>query len=50
MGLQAKTARLIRNGQEIDVPIEAVKVGDAILVRPANKSRLMGSDRRHFHH
>jgi P-type Cu+ transporter len=34
MGLQAKTARLVRNGQEVDVPIAAVMVGDIILVRP----------------
>lgn len=37
MGLQAKTARLIINGQETDVPIEQVKVGDIILVRPGEK-------------
>ncbi|MBD2064897.1 heavy metal translocating P-type ATPase [Funiculus sociatus GB2-A5] len=37
MGLQAKRARLIRDGQEIDVPVEAVKVGDAILVRPGEQ-------------
>ncbi|HEY9639685.1 MAG TPA: heavy metal translocating P-type ATPase [Coleofasciculaceae cyanobacterium] len=34
MGLQAKTARLIRHGQEVDVPIAEVVVGDIILVRP----------------
>jgi Cu+-exporting ATPase len=34
MGLQAKTARLIRNGREVDVPIAEVVVGDIILVRP----------------
>lgn len=37
MGLQAKTARLIRNGQEVDVPIAAVQIGDVILVRPGEK-------------
>lgn len=37
IGLQAKTARLIRNGQEIDVPIEQVQIGDVILVRPGEK-------------
>ncbi|MGB0560454.1 MAG: heavy metal translocating P-type ATPase [Spirulinaceae cyanobacterium] len=37
MGLQAKTARVIRNGQERDVPIEAVQVGDIIRVRPGEK-------------
>jgi Cu+-exporting ATPase len=37
MGLQAKTARVIRNGEEIDVMIEAVVVGDLIVVRPGEK-------------
>ncbi|MBD2446949.1 copper-translocating P-type ATPase [Nostoc sp. FACHB-152] len=37
IGLQAKTARLIRNGQEIDIPIEQVKIGDVVLVRPGEK-------------
>ena len=37
VGLQAKTARLIRNGQEIDIPIEEVQIGDVILVRPGEK-------------
>lgn len=37
MGLQAKTARLIRQGEEVDVPIEAVLVGDIIVVRPGEK-------------
>ncbi|MBF2063064.1 MAG: copper-translocating P-type ATPase [Calothrix sp. C42_A2020_038] len=37
IGLQAKTARLIRKGQEIDIPIEEVQIGDIILVRPGEK-------------
>ncbi|WP_254174715.1 heavy metal translocating P-type ATPase [Planktothrix pseudagardhii] len=37
MGLQAKTARVIRSGEEIDIPIEAVNVGDIIRVRPGEK-------------
>ena len=37
MGLQAKTARVIRDGQEIDIPIEEVEVGDIIVVRPGEK-------------
>ena len=37
IGLQAKTARLIRNGTEIDIPIEAVQIGDIILVRPGEQ-------------
>ncbi|URD53411.1 heavy metal translocating P-type ATPase [Chroococcidiopsis sp. CCNUC1] len=37
MGLQAKTARVIRNGKEIDVPIAEVVLGDIVLVRPGEK-------------
>ena len=37
MGMQAKTARVIRDGQEMDVPVEAVQIGDVILVRPGEK-------------
>jgi Cu+-exporting ATPase len=34
MGLRAKTARIIRAGQEIDVPADEVRVGDLVIVRP----------------
>jgi Cu+-exporting ATPase len=37
MGLQAKTALVLRNGQEVDVPIEDVQVGDSIIVKPGEK-------------
>lgn len=37
MGLQPKTARVIRNGQEMDISIEEVLVDDEILVRPGEK-------------
>ncbi|MDO8282522.1 MAG: heavy metal translocating P-type ATPase [Thermodesulfovibrionia bacterium] len=37
IGMQAKTARLIKNGEEKDVPIEDVEIGDIILVRPGEK-------------
>ncbi len=37
MGLQAKTARVIRDGQEMDIPVEEVLVGDVVLVRPGEK-------------
>ncbi|MBA3767572.1 MAG: heavy metal translocating P-type ATPase, partial [Acidobacteria bacterium] len=35
--LQAKTARVIRDGREVDIPIEEVVVGDTVLVRPGEK-------------
>lgn len=37
MGLQAKTARVVRDEQEIDVPISDVVVGDIVVVRPGEK-------------
>jgi Cu+-exporting ATPase len=37
MGLQAKTARVIRGSQEIDIPITEVMVNEIILVRPGEK-------------
>jgi Cu+-exporting ATPase len=37
IGLQAKTAHVIRNGIEIDLAIQAVVVNDQILVRPGEK-------------
>src|SRR5207248_4224974 len=37
MGLQARTARVIRNGAEQDIPVEAVQVGDLVRVRPGEK-------------
>ncbi|MCX7922269.1 MAG: heavy metal translocating P-type ATPase [Clostridia bacterium] len=37
MGLQAKTARIIRNGTEQDIPIEDVETGDIVVVRPGEK-------------
>ena len=36
-GLQAKTARVIRDGKEIDIDIEDVIVGDVVIVRPGEK-------------
>jgi len=37
IGLQPKTARVIRNGQTQDIPIDQVSSGDIILVRPGEK-------------
>ena len=37
MGLQAKDAKVIRNGREIELPINRVQINDIILVRPGEK-------------
>jgi Cu+-exporting ATPase len=37
IGLQAKTARVLRDGQEVDIPIEKVQIDDIVLVRPGEK-------------
>ncbi|MGB8954583.1 MAG: heavy metal translocating P-type ATPase, partial [Tumebacillaceae bacterium] len=37
MGLQAKTAQVVRGGEEITIPIEEVVQGDIIIVKPGEK-------------
>ncbi len=37
LGLAPSSARVVRHGQEIDVPLDAVHVGDIIRVRPGEK-------------
>ncbi len=37
IGLQAKTARVVRGDRELDVPISEVVVGDVVVVRPGEK-------------
>ena len=37
MGLQAKTAKVIRNGKEVEIPIEDLVAGDIFVVRPGEK-------------
>jgi P-type Cu+ transporter len=37
LGLQAKTARVVRDGAERDIPVEEVVPGDEVLVRPGEK-------------
>ncbi|MHB0911950.1 MAG: heavy metal translocating P-type ATPase [Armatimonadota bacterium] len=37
MGLSAKTARVVRDGREVDIPVEEVRVGDTVIVRPGEK-------------
>src|SRR5215212_3385378 len=36
-GLRAKTARVVRDGKEADVPVEEVELGDVVVVRPGEK-------------
>jgi len=42
MGLQVKTARVIRSGATLDVPIESVVLGDIVMVRPGEKVPIDG--------
>ena len=37
MKLSAKTARVVRDNKELEIPIEEVKIGDIIIVRPGEK-------------
>jgi P-type Cu+ transporter len=37
IGLQPRTARVQRDGQELDISIDEVRVGDVVLVRPGEK-------------
>ncbi len=37
IGLQAKTARIVKDGKEVDIPIEQVVIGNVIRVRPGEK-------------
>lgn len=43
MGLQAKTARVIRDGQELTIPVEEVIAGDVVMVRPGEKIPVDGN-------
>src|ERR1700716_2607456 len=43
MELGAKTARVIESGAERDIPIEQVKAGDVLLVRPGEKIPVDGT-------
>ena len=42
IGLQPKTATLLKDGEEIEIPIEEIEVGDILVVRPGEKIPLDG--------
>jgi Cu+-exporting ATPase len=42
IGLRAKTARIIRDRQEIEIPAEEVQIGDIVMVRPGEKIAVDG--------
>ncbi len=42
MGLRPKTARVIRDGSEMDVPVDAVTLGDVVVVRPGERLAVDG--------
>jgi len=42
IGLQPKTARVVRNGEEVDIAIEDVLLGDRVRVRPGEKISVDG--------
>lgn len=42
MGLRAKTARIVRDGIETEVPVDEVRVGDLVIVRPGEKIAVDG--------
>ncbi|HMR64209.1 MAG TPA: heavy metal translocating P-type ATPase, partial [Anaerolineae bacterium] len=42
IGLQAKTARIEREGLEVEVPVEQVRAGDIVIVRPGEKIAVDG--------
>lgn len=37
MGLKPKTARVVQDGKEIEIPVDEVEVGDILLVKPGEK-------------
>lgn len=43
VGLQAKSARVLRNGEAVDVALDQVVVGDIVLIRPGEKIPVDGT-------
>jgi len=48
IGMQPKTALIIRDGKEVEIPIEEVQVGDLILVRPGERVPVDGTIREGY--
>jgi len=48
IGLQPKTARVVRNGRELDIAVEEVAPGDLVLVRPGEKIPVDGAVREGY--
>lgn len=42
MGLRAQTARIVRDGEEMEIPADEVLVGDIVIVRPGEKMPVDG--------
>ncbi|CTQ56137.1 Copper-transporting P-type ATPase [Roseibium album] len=42
LGLQAKTARILRDNEQVEVPIETLAIGDIIVVRPGERIAVDG--------
>ena len=42
IGLQPKTATLLKNGEETEIPIEEIEIGDILIVRPGEKIPIDG--------
>jgi Cu+-exporting ATPase len=48
IGLQPKTARIIRDGQETEISVEDVQVGDLVVVRPGERVPVDGTIRQGY--
>ena len=48
IGLQPKTARIIRDGREVEIQVDEVRVGDLIVVRPGEKIPVDGMVREGY--
>lgn len=48
IGLQPKNAHVVRNGQELDIPVEEVAAGDLVAVRPGEKIPVDGTVREGY--